>query len=213
VRQSVADAFPSFSRQYEGYTTWPYLDVKGLVTVGVGNLIDPMQEAIDLPWQVDGQPATDDQIRAGWIAVKGSQAGMVAAWYQSRSGLRLTDAAVDELVRSRAAQMDAVLARRFPSWASLCADAQLGTMSLAWACGPMFTFPRFEAALDRGDFTTCAFECQMGGTAANPGIIPRNNVNRGLFFAAQRVTDQGLDPSGLHYNPYPDGMHYVDASI
>ena len=44
-------------------------------------------------------------------------------------------------------QMDAYLAKRFPEWEEWPADAQLATLSMAWACGPAFRFPRLEAAL------------------------------------------------------------------
>src|SRR5580704_1499007 len=47
---SVRDIFPNFSKQFEGRVGWMYLDVKGLVTIGVGNLIDPLPAAVGLPF-------------------------------------------------------------------------------------------------------------------------------------------------------------------
>ena len=51
-----------------------YLDVKGLVTVGVGNLMDPVSVAQTLPFRfknkpgisAPGSPATPDQIAQEW---------------------------------------------------------------------------------------------------------------------------------------------------
>lgn len=189
MRASVADTFPAFTASFEGRTTWPYRDVKGLVTVACGNLIDPLGEAMGLPWQVDGRPATDAEIRAGWEAVKALPPAMRASAYAlAVPPLRLTEGAIDELVRRRAGEMDRALASRFPGWESLPADAQLGTISLAWACGPAFAFPRFSAALQARDFATCADECGMD-VVGNLGLVPRNAANRALFLAAVTSTD------------------------
>jgi len=47
---SFIDTFVlKFSPPLEGCTRSPYLDVKGLLTVGIGCLIDPPTTAADLP--------------------------------------------------------------------------------------------------------------------------------------------------------------------
>jgi GH24 family phage-related lysozyme (muramidase) len=114
--------------------------------------------------------------------------------YASLTQARLTNAAVDDLTRSKAGEMEAHLVQRFANWDDLPADAQLGTLSLAWACGPAFNFPTFAAALTRGDFATCAVECQMNAVG-NPGLIPRNSANKALFLAAA----QGGDPEVVNW--------------
>ena len=194
MRQAVADVFPAFSKSFEGYIDFPYLDVKGLVTVGVGNLIDPIQYAMDLPWLIDGDPtnpADDASIIAAWNAVKArtdlTQHGGMS--YAHVTNLRLTDAAIDELVRSKCASNEAALAQRIGNWALLPASAQLAVLSLAWACGPWFDFPKFMSAIKICDYTTCARECQMNATG-NPGLVPRNRANAKLFGACA----QGFDP-------------------
>ena len=206
MRATVAAVFPTFSAAFEGRVHNPYLDVMGWVTVGVGNKIDPIGLAMGLPWCHGGDPtnpADDAAILAGWSAVKAMPRALLASAYTAATDLRLTDAAIDVLVRDKAAQMDSVLASRFTAgfsiaWADLPADAQLGCLSMAWACGPEFRFPHFEAALKGGDFTTCIVECRMAETG-NPGLAPRNRANASLFAAASRVVSQGLDPDVLHY--------------
>ena len=45
MRPSVFAAFPGFITRFEGRLPFMYLDTKGLVTTGVGNLIDPLVPA------------------------------------------------------------------------------------------------------------------------------------------------------------------------
>lgn len=222
MRQTVSDVFPTFSTIFEGRVAWMYLDVKGLVTTGVGDLIDPMSEAQQYPWEKpDGSPASDAEIALEWQLVKSRTdlAPHGGGTFGSITKLRLSQATIDEMVRGKLSQMDAYFAKRLPAglWETLCADAQLGCLSMCWAMGPAFQYPRFLADLAEGTFAVytmvepldgtepvpvlsggCAYECFIPD-AKNPGLIPRNKVNQQLFEAAQRVSDQGLDTSALHY--------------
>lgn len=198
---SVRTAFPEFTETFEGHVSFPYCDVKGLVTVGRGNLIDPVSTAAHLPWTINGQAASMQGILSGWNAVKARQdlklrGGMA---YLGVSALRLSDEAIDDLTTSKVLEMETHLKSRFGEvWDSLPSDAQLGVLSLAWACGPAFSFPKFESALLAKDFSTCAVECQMN-VAGNPGLIPRNAANAQLFVNAANSVNSGMDPSILQY--------------
>jgi GH24 family phage-related lysozyme (muramidase) len=200
MRQAVADIFPAFTKTYEGYVPFLYLDVKGLVTCGCGNLVDPVQYAMGLPWLIDGDPtnpADDAAILQAWQDVKArqdlAQAGGVA--FAGVTHLRLTSAAIDALVRSKCNSNESALAQRIPNWTQLPASAQLATLSLAWACGPWFAFPKFLAALKACDWATCGLECQMDATG-NPGLVPRNRAQAKLFGACA----QGFDPDAVAWN-------------
>jgi hypothetical protein len=58
VRESVRAYFPILTAPLEGVCTWPYLDSRGLVTTGIGDLVDPIELALPLPWhRADGSPA------------------------------------------------------------------------------------------------------------------------------------------------------------
>src|SRR5689334_9275788 len=78
MHQSVKDHFIQFTSPLEGRVHWMYLDVLGLVTTAIGDLIDgsqsrladPASPALSLPWQVDGRKATEAEVRADWHAVK-----------------------------------------------------------------------------------------------------------------------------------------------
>ena len=54
MHQSVQNALHDFLKQYEGKVNFMYLDVKGLVTVGIGHLIDPVHMALKLEFRTKG---------------------------------------------------------------------------------------------------------------------------------------------------------------
>ena len=88
MRQSVRDIWTEFNAPLEGRLHFMYLDIKGLVTTGMGNLIDatgspPLRPPTDseraashelarqLAWQAsDGSSASPDQIDAEWDQIK-----------------------------------------------------------------------------------------------------------------------------------------------
>jgi GH24 family phage-related lysozyme (muramidase) len=181
VRACVQAAFVPFITPFEGSTNWMYCDVKGLVTTGIGNLIDPFQTAIHLPWIVGQRLATEQEIITAWRFVKDNQDLKLQGGgaYKSLTQLRLTDKAVSDLVAKRLASMDSILCSRFYGYEFYPANAQLGILSMAWALGPNFWFPTFKAACERGDWTTAANECHISD--ANPA---RNTANKALFLAA-----------------------------
>ena len=199
MRSSVRAIFPTFSRHFEGATSYPYLDVEGYVTTAIGCLIDPVGLALPLPWQIGGRPATEPEVLAGWQAVKGApgelQGDELAAWlehhaagyYAQLSQLRLTDAAVDALLVERLASFEQTLIRRFGSevWEAAPASAQLAALSMCWADGAggvVTGFPRFCAAFAMGAWATCAAESHLEDSH-NPGLVARNAANLALLHA------------------------------
>lgn len=195
MKPAVLAPFLALSRRLEGVTRFAYLDVRGLVTVGIGCLIDPVGLALPLPWlDALGQPATESAIRSAWTEVKahveleprGGEA------FESLTTLRLSDAAVDSLALARVASFETELRTRFP-WDSLPADAQFALMLMVWALGSLRAFPRLSAAVLARDWATCAVECEIDD-ARNPGVRPRNAAVRQLFAAC---LDPG-DPEFVH---------------
>lgn len=200
MRPSVREAFLRYTVPLEGRVQCMYLDVKGLVTTGIGNLIDTPQEAARLPWlRQTGAYATRDEIVTEWARVKHDpDAARLGHRYALRiTTLRLSEDAVNELVYGKLDANDAFLARRFPAWDTWPADAQLATHSLAWACGPAFRFPRCEAALRRRDFLEAATECRID-ERGNPGVVPRNAAQKVLYRNAALVEGQ-RDPEVLYW--------------
>jgi hypothetical protein len=197
---SVQTAFRSFSEKFEGFVPYMYLDIKGLVTVGVGNLVDPVALAQALPFRfktkpgiaTPGVPATQDQIAAEWQKLKGNsnlaREGFKAC--EPITELELSDDDIDSLILARGTGNEGFLKRQqwFKDFDAWPADAQLGLLSMAWAMGPggPGQFPHFRAACQSLDFKTAALECKMN-EAGNPGLVPRNQANFTLFSNAAVV--------------------------
>src|SRR6185369_2729416 len=126
------------------------------------------------------------EVADAWTKVHDAQSyaklGGGNAYWAHLTSLRLDHDGIAQLVKSKLAANEEILKKRFPAWESWPADAQLGTLSMAWAMGPNFNFPRFQAAVTQliPDFRAAAAESKMG-EAGNPGLVPRNLANRALF--------------------------------
>lgn len=211
MRPSVRAAFVPFTARFEGVVPFLYLDVLGLVTVGIGNLVDASATCPDAPWtpalslpflHADGSRASRDEVIAEWDHVKGlrEMAPLGGLAFRSVTSLHLDAAGIDAVVQSRLALDDAELARVFAGYPDWPADAQLALLSMAWAMGPDFypRWPHFTAAARAADFRGCALDCQIK-TTGNRGVIARNTANVALFSNAAKVVDGGLDPETLWY--------------
>ena len=205
---SVHSAFRNFNAAFEGVIPFMYLDIKGLVTIGVGNLIDPVELAQDLPFHLKGNPAspaTKDQITAEWRMLK-SNPKLACEGYQAcgpLTRLELDDTSIAALISGRLARDEAILKLQlwFAGLETWPADAQLGLLSMAWAMGPggPGEFPRFRAACRDLNFVTAAQQCAMDEDG-NPGLIPRNRANTTLFSnAAAVLKNPARDRSILHF--------------
>lgn len=205
MKPAVREKFPAFTTQFEGRVNTMYLDVKGLVTVGVGCLIDTPDGAARLPFvHTNGTVAAPSEIIAAWHNVKSHQSLSKLHYRYAvpyNNGLSLPDAAVDDLMLERLDQNDRIFARTFPDWESFPAEAQLAIHSMGWAMGPGFPakWPHLNARIhdqlwaeyanaDGKRFLVggCAFVCKIR-EEGNPGIVPRNKANRALFEAAAKV--------------------------
>jgi GH24 family phage-related lysozyme (muramidase) len=204
IHPAVARAFFSFSEQFEGYVLSPYLDVKGLVTVGVGNLIDPIGAALALPWKLpDGSLAPPAVVSEQWLRLKARQDLKRLHWKYAAglTSIRLTTADVDALVAAKLmANADYMQTHYFQYWPDWPADAQLGVSSMAWACGPAFPtkFGNFTGFAKKQDWKNAGL-CSAIRTEGNPGIIPRNKANLLLFNNAAFVHTQQLAVDVLHW--------------
>jgi hypothetical protein len=175
-----------------------YLDIKGLVTTGMGNLIDPVEAALHLAWhKADGTTATADQVRQEWNRIKANLplAHLGAQAARRVATLHLDEADIDTLILGKLDHDEAIL-KANPAFADFDiwpADAQLGLLSMGWAMGPGFgsRFPHFSTACAAGDFTTAANDCAIS-TIGNPGVARRNAANRQAFLFAANAQDPAM---------------------
>jgi hypothetical protein len=195
MQPTVRSAWRRFNEPLEGITDWMYLDIKGLVTTGMGNLIDPVEAALQLTWHTsDGTTATSDAVRREWNRIKANLAlahlGAQAA--RRVATLHLGSADIDTVILDKLDHDEAILKANpaFADFDDWPADAQLGLLSMGWAMGPGFgsRFPHFSTACAAGDFTTAAKDCAIS-TIGNPGVARRNAANRQAFLFAAAAQD------------------------
>jgi len=204
MHDGVLSDFVTFTTPLEGKVPWMYVDVRQLVTTGIGNLIDPISLALPLPWvhKDIGEPAAEAAIRTDWDRVKGdlSLAKKGHRACEAITELRLTEEGIASLVRTKLTANEAQLTRVFSDWELWPADAQLGVLSMAWALGAGFpaSWPNFTQAARARDWTAAAANCHIN-EAGNPGVVPRNAANVRLFENAATVEAKGLDVTVLHW--------------
>lgn len=227
MRDVVIEQFIPFNIPKEGRVRHMYADVLGLITIGIGNLIDPMSVAMGLPFQFgDNLPAASSEIAVEWQNLKHRCCGEYkdprhCAW-------RLVDGSFDPQRPCMAHQGHLAAAKFTKLWLSefeigkLCAakmremwghlltyiprleewpsDAQMGLLSMAWAMGPGFLlhYPGFLRAARAKRFDECSRECTMREDN-NPGVKPRNAANRILFMNGHWIEEHGLDRDSLFY--------------
>jgi GH24 family phage-related lysozyme (muramidase) len=200
MRPAVRDRFLEFTAPLEGVVRWMYLDVKGLVTTGYGNLIDSIKTALEPEWsQPDGSRATRGDVIREWNKVKSNVAlakqGHLAA--ERVTKLRLSDEAIEKLVFRVLDTMNAELVKAYPNFEAWPADAQLATLAMAWACGPAFrwSFRSLDKSLRAEDWKAASQQCTISARG-NPGVIPRSRAMKQLYFLAAALPCDGEE---LHW--------------
>jgi GH24 family phage-related lysozyme (muramidase) len=173
-----------YLRGHEGAVNFMYLDVVGLVTIGVGFLLPNAAAtlALELVRRDSGAAATDDEKRADWETVHGCAKAQLAERYRAFTSLDLPDAAIDRELNLRIADFVRNLQSRFPQFQDFPSPAQTGLVDMVFSLGPagLFRgFPKFCEAVDRRDWQACAQEGVRGNVSAS-----RNADLQGLFQAA-----------------------------
>lgn len=211
--QSVREIWTEFNEPLEARLNFMYLDVKGLVTTGLGNLIDatgpPAPRAPTdaeraashrlgqrMEWRdADGAVADPDQVTAEWDQIKErlDQASRGGGTFRRFATLFLPDEEIDRIVVEKLEEMESVLRSRAPfaAFDGFPADAQLGLLSMAWGMGPAFRFPQFQGFVDMGDWRAAADECRFQPDIGT--IIVRNDRNQALFRNAAAVVENDWD--------------------
>jgi peptidoglycan hydrolase-like protein with peptidoglycan-binding domain len=197
TRAAVVQSFVPWSTPFEGYLNGPYTDAKGLITTGMGNLIDsqppsptPTAKARSLPWSPNNIDADWAILRANWPRVQ-SRASM------NLTTSRLSPQAVTDLIVQTMREEEPAILRLFPGFRDFPADAQLAIWSMVWAegTGNLAKFRALIQAANSGDFVTAAAQSHMQGV----GIDIRNLANKLLFLNAAAVRTLSADPTVLYY--------------
>jgi len=228
MHPSVRAAALAFTETFEGGVDCFYLDRHDppLVTIAFGNLVHPIELARGLEMvHVDGgYAATQDEIDADWRLIDSRKSLSISGWRAAKAiaRLKMTRAGMERLFYRKLEEVNARLVSRFPAFEEWPADAQLGTISCAWASGAAWKAPRFDQCCRALNFASyrelfngareltggAAVECHMRDeddpttpqNEYNPGLKPRNRANRILFENAQATLDTRAPIDRLVYS-------------
>lgn len=218
LQPSVVAALPDIFGRWEGQgLAYPYTDSKGLVTVGTGNLIDPLSIALGVPGWVmpDGSKATADQISQDWARVKAAYPGVQSTKCAPLSSIRLSPEGRSNLILRTVAAMWGTTMHVFAGAGAFPADAQLALLSIDWAWGPGFCDvwnrlggdflgygDAFKIQLQTPDFALAAgimLDASKNEEKRNPGLAPRDQGTAMMLQNAQAVLEARADRSHLWY--------------
>lgn len=179
---------------FEGTVPWMYLDTKGFVTVGVGELLANAEKAETLAFvDPDGQPSAQDAILDEFNRVSSLVPAKVAAFYRSPASPVLPHADIDNLLMNHLDFFDRQLAARFPNYANFPDPAKLGLLDMIYNLGQVGLFqhfPHFMAAADKQDWLGAAANCHRVGPSQ-----ARNDWTRQQFLDAAAAATPTSDPA------------------
>lgn len=227
MRKNVEHIFTQYTSDLEGTFSSPYSDVKRLITVGRGHLIDPVERCLALEWWIGDRRASDVEVRNDWHMLKDQALGMsdskLQGWAADEqaplTSIRLRPEYIDALtIRQLRANYAYIEAHLMPRIGEFSADALLGVMSLAWAVGAGFdqTKPprtEFVAACNAANWITAGAHARLR-EAGNKGVIARNKHQDLCFSNAATVKTRGLDPAALWWpNICPKEDHLSTVAV
>lgn len=198
------EQYHAFSAPLEGRVPTMYCDCLGLITTGVGNLINTLAQAEALPWLLaDGTRAPLEAVRADWHKLHdNAQYYAKRAWmvYSKTMLCHLSEEAIDALVQRTLATNEGIFRKHWTAWDTFPADAQIAIMSQAWAVGPAFwgKFPNLARCIEAQDWEGCVASCKIREDG-NPGVVPRNAKDRFCFHNAALVVAGNLDRDKLYW--------------
>jgi len=207
MHQSVISKLPEFLKQYEGKVNFMYLDVKGLVTIGIGNLIDPVDNALKLEFRKKGGSGavSSAEIIAEWNTVKSRTdlAPKGGSAFASITTLELTDSGITTMVNEHAKRIETYITtnasalKYYSNFKNWPADAQMAFVGIAWGVMPLpqFGWHKFPEACKNEDWDTAAKECTISSAIATG----RNEAHKTMFLNAAAVKSNGDPISQLCY--------------
>jgi GH24 family phage-related lysozyme (muramidase) len=169
---------------WEGDIKYLYVDTRGYVTTGIGQLVKDAAEARQLPF-IDtrtGAPATSQQIDQAFAAIQKLPKGHSDSWYATATHLRLPEETVRALAQSRlTSEFLPGLRRELPHFDSYPPSAQRALIDMAYnlGVGGVGRFQSLRAACEAGDWAQAAAECHRRTCRAE-----RNDWTRDLFLQA-----------------------------
>jgi GH24 family phage-related lysozyme (muramidase) len=167
---------------FETAVPWMYLDTRGLVTAGIGQMLPDAASAQALAFlHPDGTPAPPDVIRADFERVRALAPAQPCHAYRSLTSPTLAADTMATLLAAVTTANDAAL-RRLPSYDAFPNPAKLALLDMLYNLGApkLFSeYPLLFAAVHNQHWLLASQQCHR--TGPNPA---RNDWTRHQFLAA-----------------------------
>jgi GH24 family phage-related lysozyme (muramidase) len=174
----------------EGNIAFMYLDTKGYVTVGIGNMLPSASEAVKLSFvnRTTKNKATPAEITADFDAVSKQPKAMAANYYRQYTKTDLPDIAINLLFSDRVDQFQGALKAAYPKYESYPEGVQLALLDMAFNLGVSalkspVKWPKLNTAIANEDWTAASVECYRPDANAI-----RNAKIKALFEDAEKAS-------------------------
>jgi GH24 family phage-related lysozyme (muramidase) len=181
VSETAKATLRSKMEKYEGRINHMYLDSKGLVTVGVGHLLKDLASAQALSFKKsDNKPASKEEIKADYEAVKKQPTNRIASFYKKSTKLHLADADINSLTNKHIDNFESELKKIFSDFSTFPNEVQLALFDIIFNVGMTDLnnkWPTFKKAVIDKDWATAAKESNRKA----PISAERNKYVKDLF--------------------------------
>jgi GH24 family phage-related lysozyme (muramidase) len=175
---------------FEGVIPWMYLDTKGFVTVGVGEMLPAASRAQALPFlDSNGNAVTPDAILAEYNRVVALAPAQPAGAYRANTSPTLSAASINGLLMTQVQYFDGQLIAQFANYAAFPDPAKLGLLDMIYNLGPRGLFvgyPTFMGYVNAENWAGAAGQCYRNGPSA-----ARNTWTQQQFLAAAAAGANG----------------------
>lgn len=182
-------------RGHEGKVAHIYLDSRGNVTVGIGQLLRTAAGAKKLPFvhRRAGQKATEEEIEQEFRKIEEQEPNLAAGKYKRLTRLELPEEEIEKLFSKQVERFEAGARKQFKGFDGYPLAAQIALVDMAYNVGlaGLARFKRLKAAAERGDWKAAAEAAQRKGIGEQ-----RNQRTKELFLkAAQGEPTEASPPA------------------
>jgi GH24 family phage-related lysozyme (muramidase) len=168
---------------FETAVPWMYLDTRGFVTAGIGQMLPDVASAQILAFlDPGGAPATPDAIHADFLRVQAIAPGQDYHHYRAPTSPTLGEAVMTSMLATVIAANDAILRTRLTDYDGFPDPAKLALLDMIYNLGESKLFseyPLMLSAVDSQHWLTASQQCHRNGPNQQ-----RNDWTRNQFLAA-----------------------------
>ena len=167
--------------KYEGKIDHMYLDSKGFVTVGVGHLLKDLASAQKLRFKKrNNMPASKDEIKADYEAVKMQPKNRLAPFYKRHAKLKLSELDINTLTNSHIDTFEGELKGIFSDFFTYPSEVRFALFDIIFNVGMTSLnnkWPNLKKAVKAKDWSASAKESNRKA----PISTERNKYVKDLF--------------------------------